>query len=116
MNYLHMGKKSAVRLPALKMPKGGEMEHEETTSSSELWPTVEGSGHHAILKMFDPELFLSKRNAVTKMEQRLKERQTSPPYDPSHGHAINSDIITDPVMCLQTEASHVCPLRAYTSI
>jgi hypothetical protein len=33
---------------------------------------VEGWGHPPMFKIFDPELFLSKGNAETKMEQRLK--------------------------------------------
>jgi hypothetical protein len=35
---------------------------------------VEAWGHPHILKIFGPELFLSKGNAGTKMEKRLKER------------------------------------------
>jgi hypothetical protein len=34
-----------------KMPYSEEMEHEETTSSSETWPTVEGWGHNPTFKI-----------------------------------------------------------------
>jgi hypothetical protein len=56
--------------------------------------------------MFDPELFLSKGNAETKMEQRLKEKPSS---DSSHlgsihGQALSPDTITDAMLCFQTGA------------
>ena len=57
-----------------KMLKSEKMEPEETTFSRYSWPPVEAGVHPAIYKLFDPELFLSKGNAGTKMEQRLKER------------------------------------------
>ena len=44
----------------------GEMESEDTTSCKQLGPLVEGSGHQHTFKIFDPEFFLSKRNAGTK--------------------------------------------------
>jgi hypothetical protein len=51
--------------------------------------------------MLDPELFLTKRNTGTKMEQRFKER----PFRESHGWEPNPDTITDDAMlCLQTGA------------
>jgi len=62
-------------------------------------------GHPPIFKIFDPELFLSKGNARTKKEQRLKERPSSDrpnmgsiPY----GDVPNSDTINDAMLCLQT--------------
>jgi hypothetical protein len=69
------------------------------------------------LKIFNPELFLSKGNTGTKtnkqtnkqtnkMEQRLKERhpETAPPCDPFHPQTSNSDLIADVKKCLQTGA------------
>jgi hypothetical protein len=40
-------------------------------------PPVKGWGHQPTFKNFDLELFLSKRNSGTKMEQRLKEWPSS---------------------------------------
>jgi hypothetical protein len=60
------------RLPGLngvdlgEMFYSGEMESEDTTSCKQLGPLVEGSGHQHTFKIFDPEFFLSKRNAGTK--------------------------------------------------
>jgi hypothetical protein len=39
----------------------------------------------------------------------------SPTWDLSHGQAPNPDTITDAMLCLQTGASHICPLRYSTS-
>ena len=61
-----------------KMPNSGEIELEETTSGAQTWVPVEAGDHQPIFKIFKPELFLSKGNAGTKMEERLKER---PPSD-----------------------------------
>jgi hypothetical protein len=60
-----------------KMPNSGEIEPEETTSSSQTGLSVERWRHQHTFKIFNPELFLSKRNAGTKMEQRLKEWPSS---------------------------------------
>jgi hypothetical protein len=60
-----------------EMPNSKNMEPEETTSSSQTGLPVEGWGYQSTYKTFDPKLLLSKRNAGTKMEQRLKEWQTS---------------------------------------
>jgi hypothetical protein len=51
------------------------------------------------LKMFNPELFLSKENARQKMEQRLKKRPSrySPNLESISGPAIT---IADAKMCL----------------
>jgi hypothetical protein len=66
--------------------------------------------------MFDQELFLFKRNARRKMEQRLKEKLSKDwPKDPFHGQALNPNTITDEMLCLQTEAYHDCPLTASSS-
>jgi hypothetical protein len=53
--------------PLTKKPKSGEMELEKTTSST----FTEGWVPQPTFKFFDPELFLYKRNVVTKVEQRL---------------------------------------------
>jgi hypothetical protein len=60
-----------------EMPNSGDMEPEETTSSSQTGPPVEGWGHQLTYKTLDPKLVLSQRTAGTKMEQRLKEWPTS---------------------------------------
>jgi hypothetical protein len=46
------------------MPNRRDME--ETTSSSQTGPPVEGWGYQPTYKIFDPKLFLSKRKAGTK--------------------------------------------------
>jgi hypothetical protein len=62
-----------------------------------------------MFKIFDPESFLSKRNAGTKkknVEQKLKEKLTcdQPNLGLSYGLAPNTDAITNAILCLQTEA------------
>jgi hypothetical protein len=54
------------------------------------------------LKIFNPELFLSKENAGTKMEQRLKERPSRdhPPWYLFHLQTANHDTTADAKMCL----------------
>ena len=85
------------------MFNSGEMKPEETTSSRYIGPPVEKWEHQLIFKNFDPELFLSKTNSGTKMEQRLKKRPvSSPTWDPFHGQAPNPDTITDAMLCLHT--------------
>jgi hypothetical protein len=37
---------------------------------------LEGCGYHPTVKNSDPELFLSKRTAETKMEKKLRERKS----------------------------------------
>jgi hypothetical protein len=58
---------------------------------------MEGWGHQPTVKICDPELFLSKRTAGTKMEKRLRERSSSDlsNLDPSHRKAPRPDTITD---------------------
>jgi hypothetical protein len=46
-------------------------------SSRQTVPGVEGQGCQPIVKIYDPELFLSKRTAGTKMVKRLRERQSN---------------------------------------
>jgi hypothetical protein len=58
-----------------EMPNSGNWELEESTSSR--WPQDEGWCYQSTVKISDPELFLSGRNAGTKMEKRLKERRSN---------------------------------------
>ena len=60
-----------------EMPYSGERELVESTSSRKTGHQVEGWGCHPTVKNSDPELFLSKRTAGTKMEKRLRERRSS---------------------------------------
>ena len=60
-----------------KMPNSGEMELKVFTSSRQIEPQVEGCGYEPTVKISDLELFQSKRSAGTKMEMRLKERESS---------------------------------------
>lgn len=59
-----------------KIPNSGDMEPEEATPS-QTGPLVEGWRHQDTNKTFHPKLFLSKRNARTKMGQRLKKRPSN---------------------------------------
>jgi len=60
-----------------EMPYSGEREFVESISSRKTGHQVEGWGCHLIVKDSDPELFLSKRTAGTKMGKKLRERQSS---------------------------------------
>jgi hypothetical protein len=84
------------------MPNSGDIEPEETTSSTQTGPSVERQGHQPTYKTFNPKLLLSKRNAETKMEQRLKEwlngALTSPTWDPSYRWAPIPNTITDAML------------------
>jgi hypothetical protein len=57
-----------------EIPKYYEMESEVMTSSRKTRSPYEAWGHSIIFKIFDLVLFLSKGNAGTKMEHRLKDR------------------------------------------
>ena len=57
-----------------EMPNSGEMKLEGTPPVDRHSPQLRQGAMYPSSKFFDPELFLSKRNAGTKMEQRLKER------------------------------------------
>jgi hypothetical protein len=59
------------------MPNSGKRELVEPTSSRKTRNQVEGQSCHPKVKNSDPELFLSKRTAGTKMEKRLKARRSS---------------------------------------
>ena len=65
-------------------PNSWDVEPEETTSSSQTGHPVEGWGHQPTYKTFDPKLVLSKRNAGTKMEQRLNKWLTSDCHFETH--------------------------------
>ena len=88
------------------MPNIREGELVEFTSSRKIGHQVEGWGSHATVKNSDPELFLPKRTAGTKMEKRLnKERPvTGPTWDPSQGKALTPDTIIDSLLYLKTGA------------
>jgi hypothetical protein len=62
---------------------------------------VEGWGCHPTVKNSDPELFLTKRTAGTKMEKKLRERRFSdcPKLGFSSRDAPNPDSITDAMVC-----------------
>ena len=59
------------------MSNSWERELVESISSRKTGHQVEGWGCHPTVKNSDPELFLSKRTAGTKMEKRLRERRSS---------------------------------------
>jgi hypothetical protein len=60
-----------------ELPNNGERELVEFISSRKTGNQMEGWGCHPTVKNSDPELFLSKRIAGTKMEMILKERRSS---------------------------------------
>jgi hypothetical protein len=100
------GFQDSIAIALAKILNSGEMEPEETTSSGQIWPTMERWSHPLIFKNFDPELFLSKGNAGTKVEQRMKEKPYS---DQSNLGFIlcagtKPDIITYGMLYLQTGA------------
>jgi hypothetical protein len=77
-SYRDLGyERFSMRVTLAEISNSGEMEPEETTSRSYTWPPLEGWGHQPTFKFCEPELFLSKRNAGTKMEHRLKEWPTN---------------------------------------
>ena len=74
-----------------------------------------GMGWLTHLKIFNPELFLSKGNARTKKwnnDWRQSHPQTTPPWDPSQAQTPNPDPFPDAKICLQIGAWHGCPLRS----
>jgi hypothetical protein len=60
-----------------EMPDSGERELIEPTSSRKTGHQVKGWGCHATVKNSDPELFLSKTTAGTKIEKSLRKRRSS---------------------------------------
>ena len=64
--------------PLDEMPYSGEKGFVGSISSKNTGHQVEGWGCHPTVRNSDPELFLSKRTARTKMKKRrLRERRTS---------------------------------------
>jgi hypothetical protein len=63
-------------------------------------------------------LFLLKGTAGTKMEKRLKERQSSdcPNWGSISRVGTKPDSITEAMLCLQTGAWHDCPERLYKQV
>ena len=72
------------------------------------------------LKIFNPELFLSKGNAGTKSgaetEGKKGHPETAQTGDPPHLQTPNPDTIADVKMCLQTGAWYSCSLRGLANI
>jgi hypothetical protein len=93
------------------------MEPEEITQVDRPGPELMDGATLTHLKFFDPELFLSKENAGTKMEQRLKERPSRdrPTLGSIPCQGPNPDTIANAKMCLWAGAWHGCPLRVFTS-
>jgi hypothetical protein len=60
-----------------EMFNSGERELVEPTSCRKTGHQVEGWGCHSTIRSSDPELFVSKRPAGTKVEKRLEERRFS---------------------------------------
>jgi hypothetical protein len=59
------------------MPYSGERELIDLTSSRRTGHQVKSWGCHLIVKNSDPELFLSKKTAGTKLEKRLREKKSN---------------------------------------
>lgn len=85
-----------------EMPKSGKRELVESIYSRKTGHQVEGWGCHPTVKNSDPEFFLSKRTAGTKMEKRMRERGpvTSQNWQPSQGETLRPDCIMDAMVCL----------------
>jgi hypothetical protein len=60
-----------------EMCNSGEREIVESTFNRKIGHQVEGWGCRLTVKNSDPELFLSKRTAGSKMEKRWRERRFS---------------------------------------
>jgi hypothetical protein len=66
-----------MRVALTEMPNNENMEPEEATYYSQTGPKVEGCECQHTHKTFNPKFILFKRNAGTKMQQRLKEWPTN---------------------------------------
>lgn len=71
------GTQDLIWVTLAKMSTTGEMEPEESTTSSWMGPPMKGWGNQSTFKNSDPELFLSKRNAGAEIKQSVKEWPTS---------------------------------------
>ena len=60
-----------------EMNSSGDMEPEGPTSCSQAGPPVRDKDTNPPIKTFDPKFVLSKRNAGTKMKQRLRRWLTN---------------------------------------
>jgi hypothetical protein len=60
-----------------EMNKSGERKLEESTTSGWTGPREQGLDSQPTVKISDPELVLSKRTAGTKLEKRLKDRESN---------------------------------------
>ena len=100
-----------------EMSNSGERELIESTSSRKTGHQMKGWGFHPTVKNSDPEMFLSKRTAGTKIEKRLRKKWSSdqPNWDSSQGEDTRPYTNTDAMVCLQTGTEHGCPLRGPTS-
>jgi hypothetical protein len=87
-----------------EMLNSEEGELVESTSSRKIGHQVEGWGCLPKVKNSDPELFLYKRTARSKMEKLLRKRRSSdrPNMDPVQGEVPRHDTVTDAMVCLQT--------------
>jgi hypothetical protein len=67
---------------------------------------VEGWDYHPTVRNSDPELFLSKRTAGTKLEKKLGKRRFSdwPKLGSSSRIVPRPDTIADAMVCLQRGA------------
>jgi hypothetical protein len=79
------------------MLNSGERELKGSTSSRSTGSQVGRQSYRITAKISDPEFFLSKRTAGTKMEKRLKERGSNdqPNLGSISGEAPRPDTITD---------------------
>ena len=82
--YWRFGRQETLRTQRDEMLNSGERELIESMSSRKTGHQVEGWGCHPTVKNSDPELFLSKRTAGTKIK-RLKERQSNDSDSPNLG-------------------------------
>ena len=94
-----------------EMPNSGEREPEKCTFSRKTGHQVEGWGYHPTVKNSNPELFLSKRIAWTKMKTRLRERMSSDRPKLKFS-SVRPEAIADAMVCLQIGTLHGCPLEA----
>jgi hypothetical protein len=83
----------------------------ESTCRGKTGHQVERWGYHPTVKNSNPELFLSKRIAWTKMKTRLRERMSSDRPKLKFS-SVRPEAIADAMVCLQIGTLHGCPLEA----